>query len=644
MANYVLEILDGDRAGEVLPVSDRTMRIGRKPGNDLVLADEKTSGVHAEVVLEGDRHVLRDLGSTNGTFLDGKRVTEIVLTLGDVVTIGRLRVKFRSDADGAVADAGELTVRRLDAARLQRRSGSVGLLAGLVVVGLGAAGWFWWQGREGAAAEEGGLGKHRQPLVVDGNRLAANIADCEGEEGWNLRAAGAGFQTSTQAHTGRGAFESVRAEGADAADFAMLAAKELQVFGGRTMTIQAHAQTGQGASIAVRAHCFADKEATPFHFRTGTAFSSPEGWQRLEAVVGIPPGCDRLQLEVVAALPAPGAWARVDDVAVTEAGQAAVLDHKLTESGQAAIGNGTNLAVRSVNTENPATLLQLLPDQVPAVLQGLQRAGLCTLSDLGASVVCNAGERSFQVDAKGPDGSGLERLQLVVPAAAAAALLVAPGDEGFQSAAAESEFTARRLVLGDGATRAMVQFEQPVACRGSLGGGLYRLSMQTSRFEFVLGFNAERLQAGELLGKAARSQQAGRPGEALDQLRELFRTVPFDSEKLGNAHTMRGALLAAQAESLRAFQQDLDEASFFMTRGTFERVARGVDHVIELYGEHNLEDAAAAKALRDRALERLQQIDGAEQGAWRDRLQKLVDALKASNQPGLAEMVQKHIK
>ena len=106
--------------------------------------------------------------------------------------------------------------------------------------------------------------------------------------------------------------------------------------------------------------------------------------------------------------------------------------------------------------------------------------------------------------------------------------------------------------------------------------------------------------------------------------------MPFDSEKLAEAHTLRGALLAAQAESLRAFQQDLDEASFFMTRGTFERVARGVDQVIQLYGEHNLEDAAAAKALRDRALERLQQIDGAERGAQRERLLKLVDALKAS--------------
>ena len=57
MANYVLEILDGDRAGEVLPVTDRMLRIGRKPGNDIVLADEKTSGVHCEIAPEGDRLV-----------------------------------------------------------------------------------------------------------------------------------------------------------------------------------------------------------------------------------------------------------------------------------------------------------------------------------------------------------------------------------------------------------------------------------------------------------------------------------------------------------------------------------------------------------------------------------------------------------
>ncbi|MEO6595001.1 MAG: FHA domain-containing protein, partial [Planctomycetota bacterium] len=295
MANHVLEILDGDRAGDVLPVTERTLRIGRKPGNDLVLADEKTSGVHAEIVLEGDRHVLRDLGSTNGTFLDGKRLTELVLTPGDIVTIGRLRVKFRVEGDAGAGDAGELTMRRLDASRLQRRGGSVGLLVALGVVGLGVGGYFWWQGQRSGDVEAGGQKHQKSPLAVAGNRLQPDVAGCEVEDGWDLRIAGAGFQATGRSQSGRGAFEAVRGDGADAPDFAVMALKEpLQVFAGRTMTIAAHLHSDGGALVAVRAHCHAANEQFPFRFRTGAPLQARDGWQRVEVVVAIPAGCDRL--------------------------------------------------------------------------------------------------------------------------------------------------------------------------------------------------------------------------------------------------------------------------------------------------------------------------------------------------------------
>jgi hypothetical protein len=169
--------------------------------------------------------------------------------------------------------------------------------------------------------------------------------------------------------------------------------------------------------------------------------------------------------------------------------------------------------------------------------------------------------------------------------------------------------------------------------------------MQTARFELVLGFNAERLQADEFLKKAQASKQAGKLGEAA---RSTARTVAhraFDSEKLAKAYELRAELLAMQANALRGFQQDLDEASFFMTRGTFDRVVRGrVDQVINLFGEQNLEDAAAVKALRDRARASLQQIDAADQQKKRERLADMAKAFAASNQPGLAEMIQKYIE
>ena len=265
MANYVLEILDGDRAGEVLPVADRVLRIGRKPGNDIVLADEKTSGVHCEIAPEGDRLVLKDLGSTNGTFLDGKRITEMVLTPGDVVTIGRLRVKFRSeeDATGDAGDADQFAIRTLDAARLQRRGGSFGLVVVLLVVLGGAGGWFWWDSQQDSGGKAG-----RQPvenavaLITPGNRLPVDVANCEGAEGWQLLAAGAGFRTTGNAHSGTGAFVAMRdtlAEGgaADAAaadDFAVMRiAEPITVFAGRSLVLTAHLLTRGDAQVAVRA-------------------------------------------------------------------------------------------------------------------------------------------------------------------------------------------------------------------------------------------------------------------------------------------------------------------------------------------------------------------------------------------------------
>lgn len=634
MATYVLEILDGDRAGETLPVADRTIRIGRKPGNDLVLADEKTSGVHAEVVLEGDRHVLRDLGSTNGTFLDGKRVNEIVLTPGDVVTIGRLRVKFRQEGAAVAADAGELAVRQLDASRVQRRGGSTALLGAVVLVGLGVGGYLWWQGSGGeGAGATGPLVK--APIAIDGNRLPAAIASCDAEQGWNLRAGGSGFQPSALRHTGSGGFEAVRGDGADAPTFAMLQlAEPVSVLAGRTMTLVAHVRCEGAAKVAVRAVCGSAGDAGPFRFRTGGAFVAPGDWQRVETVVAVPSGCDRLQLEIAAVLPAAGAVARIDDAGVVEGGQAAAIEQKLPESSQTVLGTGSAIAVRSVDPDNPATLVGLEPDRVPEELAGLHRAGLCALSDIGAAVALTATERSVKLEVQSASG-----VQFVFPADSASGLLIAGADGPYASAPAASEFRAARVVLGDRSTRILLHFDDAVTCRGQIAAGFYRLAVQAPRAELVLGFRAERNDAAELLRQAKSKLQEGRPGAALDALRKLTETLPLDFEVLAQAQALRAETVAGQVDALRRLEEDFDEAQFFDTRGGFDRVAQGVDELIALHGENNLEDLAGARALRDRAKERLRAIDGASMGAQRQRLDLLSKAFTEGNQPGLASLV-----
>ena len=68
--------------------------IGTLPTNDLVVTDTTVSRTHAAVEEKTDRYVIRDLDSTNGTFLDGVRVREAFLAPGSVIRLGETEIVF----------------------------------------------------------------------------------------------------------------------------------------------------------------------------------------------------------------------------------------------------------------------------------------------------------------------------------------------------------------------------------------------------------------------------------------------------------------------------------------------------------------------------------------------------------------------
>ena len=71
------------------------LRIGREPSNGLRLGDETVSRFHAELSLRGGVWTLRDLGSANGTCVNGRRVTSTaVVQPGDQVSFGRLSFRL----------------------------------------------------------------------------------------------------------------------------------------------------------------------------------------------------------------------------------------------------------------------------------------------------------------------------------------------------------------------------------------------------------------------------------------------------------------------------------------------------------------------------------------------------------------------
>ncbi len=81
-----LQLLRGDEVVYVRPVGTAPVYLGRAPSNDLVLVDRKISGRHAVVWRVGDELRVEDLGSRNGTHVNGARITApTLLHAGDVL-------------------------------------------------------------------------------------------------------------------------------------------------------------------------------------------------------------------------------------------------------------------------------------------------------------------------------------------------------------------------------------------------------------------------------------------------------------------------------------------------------------------------------------------------------------------------------
>lgn len=81
-------------------VKSRTV-IGRGSDADVTIADSGASRKHAEILWDGERGMVRDMKSTNGTKLDGQPITEARLTADSTVTIGRTDIVFRVVAQAA---------------------------------------------------------------------------------------------------------------------------------------------------------------------------------------------------------------------------------------------------------------------------------------------------------------------------------------------------------------------------------------------------------------------------------------------------------------------------------------------------------------------------------------------------------------
>ncbi|MGH8671364.1 MAG: FHA domain-containing protein [Burkholderiales bacterium] len=106
MAKLILS-LDGRVLNEY-PIDKPRIIIGRRAGNDIQIDNLAVSGQHAAIITQGDETVVEDLGSTNGTLVNGSPATRHVLQNGDIVDIGKHRLRYFKEVAATAPAAAEM--------------------------------------------------------------------------------------------------------------------------------------------------------------------------------------------------------------------------------------------------------------------------------------------------------------------------------------------------------------------------------------------------------------------------------------------------------------------------------------------------------------------------------------------------------
>lgn len=644
MNRYVLEILDGDQAGTVVEAGATRLLIGRKPDCDLVLRDDKCSGHHAEIVFEDGRHVLRDLGSTNGTTLDGRPVQDVVLSPRDVFVLGRVRIVYRS-ADAAAAGVGDdadLQVGRVDASRLARtgqRRGSLvlTLLFGAVLI---AGGLFAWRTFVADETVEG-AGPAR-PITISGNRLASAAANFEAEGGWELQpvAAAVPFEVAVgraRANSGTSALAAsgVAAEEGGGRAFALARLGDpIPVTSGQPVRVVAHLRSaGRGRGMIRAVFGYGDD---PAYLRTGTApVASSDGFRELSFTVRSPTGADRVAVELVALVPGPEDEVLFDDVGVLMDGEVAGIEGRVGPA--SVVGAGGSLRIEGPGVPVVQRVVPIV-DGDPG-LEALGREGLLVPSDAGLelAVATLPDSTGFRFTWSGEPVQGLA-LDLPPESASCRARTA---DGAFVPCETEFEAAGVREVLFGGAdNRAEVRLAEPTTVRGEPRPGAWRLALEGAMgFDLRVVFSDEKFRARELVRRAEDDAKNGRPGAALESIDQIVAALPHDVATLRAAQELRASVIAAQQREIEALLSEAAEAEFFEARVGYQRVIAEIDDLRARYGEGRIARDDELTAARERMAAALAAEDAREREERAERLRALAATFEEVGSPELAEFV-----
>jgi len=593
---FELVFLTGERRGERARLVADRITFGRKSSNTVVLKDAKVSGVHCEVALEDGRPVLRDLGSTNGTFLEGKRIDEIVLDHGDRITLGENELRLIDITRGspAAGDApGDLNAAQTMIAMpevhvvrdLTRARKSPLAMAGLLLVlaALAAGGWFYWKVQAESAkivlappAPGNLLGERWSFEAVE---EAPDPVEAWDFETGRFKVVSHGARSGQQLLVGEPGGEAARAALQDGIKIS-----------GRKYRISGFAKV-TGEAVAILTARFQDSADLDFEVVVPVGSSQSGDWQELSGELVPPTGATHLVLLLTGS--GPSGVVQFDDLGVFDAGVTRVVVESINlfEFERA----GENLLVRRGSDLLQIGPLSLRPagagessgeSSVEPEARGAGRylhQGSILLQD-GRSVRYSsafaADSRSadwrLEWDAEGVPLAGVELpIDLLVP------LLDDPVGV-FRSGVLEpylDSFEAggvSALVLGRGLTRMRLQFEPEVQIEAARQPSRFSLKIQPApaagrlAVQMQVDFVEEKAEAGELAGVARAAQADGRLGEALQVLHRIQNEFPFDEDILEESRKRQNEISRERERIENELKAAVARAAFLQSPTAYE--------------------------------------------------------------------------
>jgi len=107
-----LVVLSEGLTGRSYELKVEKTTIGRLDDNAFQIAEQSVSSHHCEVLLKGDDVLIKDLNSTNGTYINGEKITEKVLKPGQILRLGQIEVRL--EADGTSAASAPTEKKKMD--------------------------------------------------------------------------------------------------------------------------------------------------------------------------------------------------------------------------------------------------------------------------------------------------------------------------------------------------------------------------------------------------------------------------------------------------------------------------------------------------------------------------------------------------